>query len=112
MKKQKPKIIVAAAMEHLPESRAILEKNALVTYAPFISRSKLLRLIPAYDAILTNVGQRIDRQIIDRGKKLKLIATPSTGTDHIDMPYAESKGITVQCLKNDYDLLKTITSTA
>ena len=112
MKKLKPRIIVTTAMDHLPESRAILEKHARVTYAPFASRAKLLRLIPDYDAILTSVGQKIDRQVIDRGKKLRLIATPSTGTDHIDIPYAERKVIMIQCLKKDYHLLKTITSTA
>lgn len=99
-------------MEHLPESRAILEKGAEATYAGNISRKKLLRLIPAYDAIVTNLQQRIDREIIDAGTKLKVIATPSTGTDHIDLVYAEKKGITVQSLKYDCAVLKTITSTA
>lgn len=112
MKRQKPKILVTADITHLPESRAILEKDARVTYAPALVRSELLRAIPAYDAICTNLRQKIDREIIDAGKRLKLIATPSTGTDHIDVPYAESKGITVQSLKKDYDILKTITSTA
>lgn len=112
MGKRKPKILVTIAMEHLPESRAILEKGAGVTYADHLSRRELLRLIPAFDAIVPNLQQRIDREIIDAGKRLKIIATPSTGTDHIDCAYAESRGITVQSLKSDYDVLKNITSTA
>lgn len=112
MHKQKPKILVTIEMEHLPESRAILEKGARVTYAGRLSKNKLLRLIPAYDAIVTNLQQRIDREIIDAGPKLKVIATPSTGTDHIDLEQAKNRGIEVQSLKYDYDVLKTITSTA
>jgi len=111
-KKQKPKILVTAEMGHLSESRAILEKYVQPTYAPSLSRRQLLRMTPAYDAILTNLRQKIDREVIEAGLKLKLIATASTGTDHIDVPYAESRGITVQSLKKDYEILKTITSTA
>jgi D-3-phosphoglycerate dehydrogenase len=110
--KQKLNILVTAEMGHLAESRAILEKSARITYAPSLSRRQLLHMIPEYDALLTNLRQRIDRAIIKAGRKLKVIATPSTGTDHIDTAYAVSKGIAVQSLKSDYSLLKTISSTA
>lgn len=109
---QKPKIIVTVDMEHLPASRAILEKCGKVTYAGKLPKKKLLALIPSYDAIVTNLQQRIDKDIVAAGKKLKLIATPSTGTDHIDTDAAESKGIVVQSLKYDYNVLRNITSTA
>ena len=36
---------------------------------------------------------RIDRLIIDRTKDLKLIATRTSGIDHIDADYAKAKGI-------------------
>jgi len=111
-RKEKPKVLVTVGMEHLPESRAILERGAKVTYAKNLSKAKLLRLIPAYDTIVTNLRQRIDRNIIDAGTKLRVIATPSTGTDHIDLAYAKSRGIEVQSLKYDYTVLKTISSTA
>lgn len=112
IKKKKSKILVTIGMKHLPESRAILERNASVTYAENLSKAEILRLIPAYDAIVTNLRQRIDQDILDAGAQLKVIATPSTGTDHIDLAYAKSKGIEVQSLKHDYHVLKTITSTA
>lgn len=99
-------------MNHLPESRTILEQEAKVTYAGNLSKAEILRLIPDYDAIVTNLQQRIDQDIIDAGAKLKVIATPSTGTDHINLTYAKSRGIEVQSLKYDYNVLKTITSTA
>jgi len=108
----KPRIIVTAEMEHLPAACAILDKACDVVYAPTITDSELLATIAEYDAIVTNIRQVIGKSVLDAATKLRLIATPSTGTDHIDVEYAESRGIVVQSIKRDYDLLKTITSTA
>ena len=108
----KPRIIVTAEMEHLPAARAILDAACDVVYAPTITDAELKTTIAGYDAIVTNLRQIIGKSVLDEAEKLRLIATPSTGTDHIDVEYAESKGIVVQSIKLDYDVLKTITSTA
>ena len=108
----KPRILVTAEMEHLPATKAILEPACNVVYAPNITDADLLATISEYDAIVTNLRQIIDKSILDAAPNLRLIATPSTGTDHIDVEYAESKGIVTQSIKCDYDVLKTITSTA
>ena len=41
------------------------------------------------------IYSKLDRETIDRFPKLKLIATRSTGYDHIDVDYARSRGIQV-----------------
>lgn len=48
-----------------------------------------------YEAISVFVGPAVNKEIIDRFPNLKLIATRSTGFDHIDLAYAKEKGITV-----------------
>jgi D-3-phosphoglycerate dehydrogenase len=108
----KPKILVTCEMSHLHESRGILDREADVTYQTIPPMDKFLEIIPQYDALVTNLQQRISKEVIDKAVNLKCIATPSTGTDHIDVEYAESKGIEVQSSKKDYDVLKNITSTA
>lgn len=112
MRRQKPKILVTAETAHLPETRAFLERRARVTYAVGVSDAALRRLIRGQDALITNLRQRVDKRLLDAADCLKAIATPSTGTDHIDLACAESKGIAVQSIKRDYDLLRNITSTA
>jgi D-3-phosphoglycerate dehydrogenase len=112
MPRQKPKILVTSETAHLPEVRAFLEKHARVTYAVGVSDGELRKLIRRQDAIITNLHQKIDRKILDAASELKVIATPSTGTDHIDINYAGSKGVEVLSIKRDYDLLRNITSTA
>ncbi len=47
------------------------------------------------------VDSRVDREVIDRLPRLKLIITKSTGYDHIDVKYAMEKGIVV-CNVPDY----------
>jgi len=108
----RPRILVTCPMSHLPESWAMLDAAADVAYMPNPSDEELLDAIPDCDAIITNLQQRITPAVIDAAVNLKVIATPSTGTDHIDIAYAESQALTVQSIKRDYDVLKNIPSTA
>jgi phosphoglycerate dehydrogenase-like enzyme len=108
----RPRILVTIETDHLPEAQAILEEAAEVTYRPNLSHAELVETIGGYDAIVTNLQQKITKNVIDAAVKLRVIATPSTGTDHIDLAYAEERGLTVQSIKADYDVLKNITATA
>jgi len=47
------------------------------------------------DVISTFIYDKVDKQIIDKSKKLKLITTRSTGFNHIDLKYASKKKISV-----------------
>lgn len=47
------------------------------------------------EAVSVFVGSNINAQVIDSLPKLKLIATRSTGFDHIDVAHAKEKGIVV-----------------
>ncbi|MDI6717654.1 MAG: hydroxyacid dehydrogenase [Patescibacteria group bacterium] len=46
-----------------------------------------------FDAISVFVGSKIDKEVINAFPNLKLITTRSTGFDHIDLNYANEKGI-------------------
>jgi D-3-phosphoglycerate dehydrogenase len=75
-------------------------------------QKQLVETIGEYDVFLTSLKTRVDREVLDRAGNLKIIVTPSTGLDHIDVDEAEKRGITVLGIKNDYDFLKTVTATA
>jgi len=47
------------------------------------------------DGLLCSLVNRIDREVIDAAKKLKVISTFSVGYDHIDVNYAKSKKIRI-----------------
>lgn len=59
------------------------------------SKEEIIRLLPAYDILLSIFSRPIDREMIDAGKKLQLISNFGVGYNNIDIHYAREKGITV-----------------
>ncbi|MEM0133182.1 D-glycerate dehydrogenase [Acidiplasma sp.] len=55
----------------------------------------LLKNIENADGILITLNEKIDKNLINLGKKLKVISTYSVGYDHIDVDYALKKGIKI-----------------
>ena len=49
------------------------------------SKTELLRILPDYDIMLAIFHAPIDREIIDAGKKLKLISNYGVGYNNIDL---------------------------
>ena len=98
-------------VEHCPSALKPLQAVAdVVTVPP--SRRELAKLIPDFDAYLASLHIRIDWEIIDLAGRLKIIATASTGTDHIDMDSVVRRDIAVLSLRNETSFLSGITSTA
>ncbi len=60
-----------------------------------MSREELLNTIGDYDIVFTRIGVQFDRELLEKAKKLKILATATTGTDHIDLEYAKERGIHV-----------------
>ncbi|MBA7568370.1 Hydroxypyruvate reductase [subsurface metagenome] len=101
-------------MAHLPfapEVFTLLEEISEIRYEE-PDQQRLLELIPQYAAYYCSLQVQVTRQVIDAAERLRAIATPSTGLDHIEIEYARSKGITIISLKEDYVFLKNITATA
>ncbi|HAT73371.1 MAG: 4-phosphoerythronate dehydrogenase [Candidatus Moranbacteria bacterium GW2011_GWF2_36_839] len=94
------------------EAKKILDSAGKVDYLNIVTQEQLQDRIGNYEIAVIGLGLNYDKKIIDAGKKLRIIATASTGTDHIDLRYAQKKGIKVLCLKNDRNFLDTITGTA
>lgn len=65
----------------------------------FISHEKVGPLnLPSdnnFEVVSTFVNSKIDKDVLDRFPKVKLIATRSTGFDHIDLDACKARGISV-----------------
>ncbi|MCK4405708.1 MAG: hydroxyacid dehydrogenase [Hadesarchaea archaeon] len=77
-----------------------------------MNRKELLKRIENFEILVIRMETRIDKELINRAKKLKIIATGTTGLDHIDVAYAEQKNVRVISLKGAIELLKNVPSTA
>lgn len=63
-------------------------------YSPNITRHELLNELNAYNCLVVRSKTPINKEVIDAGENLQLIARAGSGMDGIDTAYAESKGIT------------------
>ena len=108
----RPRILATVPVEHLARTRKILESVGNVIYTDHPSRAELAHLVRDADAVFPNTKTLLDEDILGGAIRLKLICTPSTGTDHIDKTYCRARGIEVMSLTKDLHVLDTITSTA
>ncbi len=88
------KVLVADHVDEILISELSLHKLQ-VDYRPGISYEELLKVIPDYHVIIVRGRTKVTREVIDRGKNLKIIARAGVGLDNIDVEYAMSKGIKV-----------------
>ncbi len=93
------------------KAKEILERIGKVDYK-IPSQRELELLTCRYDIFVVGLGLNIDKTIIDKAKNLKIIATVTTGLDHIDNDYAKKKGIKVLSLRGEEKFLNSITGTA
>ena len=90
-----PKLLISY---RLPESniQSLAQHFTLIypTESPSFAQKELLEQIAEADAYLA-VNHTVDRQTIERGEKLKIIANYGVGYDGIDVAYASERGIIV-----------------
>ncbi|ABB32603.1 D-3-phosphoglycerate dehydrogenase [Geobacter metallireducens RCH3] len=60
-----------------------------------LKKEELLAIIGNYDAIITRSGTTVDKNLLDAGTKLRLIARAGVGIDNVDVDYASSRGVIV-----------------
>jgi D-3-phosphoglycerate dehydrogenase len=89
------KVIVSE--EVASEGLALLEQDPRVVLhnRPNIPRSELLSILGEYDAIITRSGTTVDKELLDAGPRLKVVARAGVGIDNVDVEYASSRGVIV-----------------
>ncbi|MGA9121122.1 MAG: D-2-hydroxyacid dehydrogenase [Bacteroidota bacterium] len=77
------------------EGARILREAGLTVDELALSPEQLLGKIGSYDGILVRSATKVTREVIEAGKKLKVIARGGVGVDNIDVACAKSKNILV-----------------
>src|SRR5690349_13696460 len=72
-----------------------------------LSKDELIQRIRGKQAIVVAALDKIDKDVIDAGSDLKIIANVAVGYNNLDVPYARSKGI---ILTNTPDVLTEATA--
>jgi len=94
-----------------PEAIAALESVGSLTSLP-AEREVVLDRVGKFEAYLASASVRIDGEFLDRAGRLRVIGSPSTGTDHMDLPLIRAAGIDVFDIAKEYDLINGFTATS
>ncbi len=103
-------VLVAEPETYNEKCISALSKVGKVT-AKKMGRKELLSNIEKFDVLVIRLETWVDRELIDRAKKLKIIGVAATGLDHVDVDYAAEKGIKVASLKGERKFLEGVNAT-
>lgn len=75
----------------------VLEKAGIeADLKPGLSEDEVVSIIPDYDAMAVRSGIKVTANILEAGKKLKVVGRAGVGTDNIDKETAAKLGIAVE----------------
>jgi D-3-phosphoglycerate dehydrogenase len=105
------KVLSMVDVSACPDVLQPLETVASVVSLP-ADQNTLRTRIGEFDAYLASLNVRLDSSVLEKATRLRVIATPSTGLDHLDTQGAVTRGIAVLSLKDDIAFLNQVTATA
>ena len=107
----KPKIVITESQGFSPLALALLADVAEVVEADADERT-LPALAANADVLWVRLRHRIGAAVMDAAPRLRIIASPTTGLNHIDVEEAARRGIEVMSLRGERAFLEGIRATA
>ncbi len=111
MASSEPSILVAESDRFAPQAAAMLEALGPVQFAQ-LGRRALIRQIANVEVLWIRLSNFIDGEILGAASNLRVIVSPTTGLNHIDLAEAEARGIRILSLRGEIDFLKEVRATA
>ncbi len=105
------KILISESSGFSPAALRTLKPVGEVVPAD-LDRAGLLSAVKNIDILWVRLRNRIDTEVFDAAPQLKVVVTPTTGLNHIDLKEAAKRGIQVVSLKGETDFLKDVRATA
>lgn len=97
------KILVTEPEYFTEESIAILKQVGSVVSKRF-DRKQLQKEIKDVDILVVRIETLVDKSLLKNAKKLKIVASATTGIEHIDVVEAERRGIKIINLQETHTL--------
>lgn len=107
----RPKILCMHEVDAYPEAVDPLREVGDLVCEPG-DQQRLVETIGEYDAYVAALTARVNEDVLANAKRLKVISTSSTGTDHIELDLCAERGITVLSNKTEIKVLEDVTATA
>ena len=108
----KKKILSTVPIKSFSDVCSILESAGDVEYLEYPKYEDVEKIIGNFDGILPNARMKIDKNLLDKAGKLKIISMPAMGTDHIDVEECKNRNIKLYSMSDSKDFMREISSTA
>jgi D-3-phosphoglycerate dehydrogenase / 2-oxoglutarate reductase len=105
------KIVTVCDLSGAPDAVATLEKlGTLVQVGK--DRARLLEELPDCDVYFGGGELEMNKEALDLAPKLKMIGSPATGKDHLDLEEIDKRGIKLVHIAEELELLQSFTATS
>jgi len=105
------RILIAEPEDFSPRAVKLLEAIGEVQLRR-CGRADLAAAFREYDVVWFRLAHRIDAELLGARPRCRVLATPVTGLDHIDLEACARHGIQVVSLRGEVEFLKHIRATA
>lgn len=106
------KILISEPDGYSPKALETYKSLGKVAAGKKLNHDELITAVADADVLVIRLGHKIDKEILEAAKNLKIIACPTTGLDHIDLEAAKEKDVKIVSLKGETKFLNTVTATA
>ncbi len=101
-----------AESNYSPVATAVYKKLGPVYQLFELNENKKKEIKKLAEILVVRLALTVDKELIDSMPRLKIIATSTTGLNHIDTEYAKQKNIKIISLRGETSFLEKIPSTA
>ena len=105
------KIVSTCDLSNIPEAVNMLNNVGELIQVDS-DKSSVMDAIKYCDAYMSDARIKVDKEFLDNAPKLKLIGSPSTGTDHLDVDLIKARGITLFHIAKEFELINSFTATS
>ena len=107
----RPRVLIAEPLDFCQEAVCTLESAADVTLRA-TDRAGLVAALGEFDVVWFRLAHHIDRTVLQAATRCRVLATPVTGLDHIDLEACAERGIRVVSLRGEFEFLRQVRATA
>jgi D-3-phosphoglycerate dehydrogenase len=105
------RILIAEPQDFSPQAEAILRSLGEVVRQATDGEG-MRRAFGEFDVVWFRLAHRIDAALLGERPHSRILATPVTGLDHIDLAACQVRGVRVVSLKGEVEFLQNVRATA
>lgn len=109
---RRPKVLLAESDRFSPRAVEMLETFGAEVVLADLDREGLAASLRGVEVLWVRLRNAVDEEILEGADCLRIIATATTGLNHIDLQAAERRGIRVISLRGETEFLRDIRATA